>query len=120
LKKYLEEKPNVKIFDFEIPYMGEDTEIGEVAWTFNSSLGVYLLAFLINDKNGTPYIHEYKFKIESLEYMHDSMISNIYTIKGISDGEVYYRYNDVLEPTEIAMLPNNTEIETKIFTEYED
>lgn len=120
LKKYLEQKPNVKIFDFQIPYFAEDVEIGEVAWTYNSSLGVYLVAFLINDKNGTPYIHEYKFKVQSLDYLHGSLISNIYTIKNVSYQEVYYRYNSNISGEQVAMIPNVHDIETRIFTEYED
>ena len=117
LKKYLQKKQKVKIFDFQIPYFNQEVEIGQVAWSYNNSLGVYLIAFLINDKNDTPYIHEYKFKVQSLEYLHDSLISNIYTIKNLNEDQVYYRYNNDIYATEIAMIPNISDIETKIFTE---
>ena len=120
LKKYIEQRPNIKFLDFQIPYFNDQVSLGQIGWSYNSNLGTYLMAFLINDKNGTPYIHQYRFKIDSLKYLHDSMISNIYTIKSIDEDQVYYRYNNDIYATEIAMIPNVQDIETRIFTEYED
>ena len=55
-----------KFRDFEMPFLTTKEMIKNVVFSYNSTLGLYLLSFILNDKNGTPYLFEYKFKIDSL------------------------------------------------------
>ena len=61
-----EESKWKKFEDFEIPYFDDDVSLGKVAFTYNSSLGTYLISYIIDDMNGTPYIFEHKFKITDI------------------------------------------------------
>ena len=101
LEQYItsdEQKRFDKIQDLEIPYYSSQTTIENVSFTFNSNLGIYLLAYIIYDMNGTPYIYEHKFKITDNQTFNDSMVTNLYTIKSVvnDNGEIIgynYVYN---------------------------
>lgn len=112
-----------KLSDFEIPYFSSDTNIDNISFTFNSSLGIYLLAYIIYDMNGTPYIYEHKFKITDIETFHDSLVTNLYTIKSIvnEDGEVIglnYVYNEQIDGGIKTSIPYDEGI--TIFQEMDD
>jgi hypothetical protein len=78
--------------DFEITYYPNDNfKLDDFDFTFNSSLGTYLLVFNVNDANNTPYIYEYKFKISDINTFAGSLYSNVYTLKG--EG-INYRWQD--------------------------
>ena len=84
----------INFLDFEIPVY-DDNGYGEVGFTYNSALGTYLISFILIDKNGTPYIYEHKFKINSLEDFEQSLKTNIYTLKELEfdeDGELQSPY----------------------------
>lgn len=126
LNEYLEdqERKFTKVEDLEIPYYDGDSEISQMSFTYNSNLGIYLVAFVIYDMNGTPYIHEYKFKMIDLETFHDSLVSNVYTIKNITNEQgdvvdVSYRYNSDLDATISSSLPQNKQEQRRIFIPYE-
>lgn len=111
-----------KLLDFEIPYFSEKTIIDQIAWSFNSSLGTYLLAFVVYDMNGTPYIFEHKFKITDNQTLHDSLVTNLYTIKSVIDEQgnlisCNYKYNSDIEGTISSMMPTLDEDNARIFIE---
>ena len=78
--------------DFEIPQY-DDNGYGELGFTYNSALGTYLITYVLTDGNGTPYLYEHKFKMTSLEVFESSLSTNIYTLKELKDGDVYWTYN---------------------------
>jgi hypothetical protein len=55
---------------------------------------MYLLSFLILDNNGTPYIHEHKFKLDNLVTFNDTLVSNVYTLKAEGDS---YKWNNKVD-----------------------
>ena len=97
--------------DFEIPYYPNETGFDEIGFSYNSSIGTFLLTFVAYDNNDTPYMYEYKFKLNTLEDFNDSLISSVYTIKNVIDvdgniQDIWYLYNNKLTNTTItAMLP---------------
>lgn len=91
--------------DLEIMYYPEEPKLQNYDFTYNSSLGIYLLVFSICDKNSTPYIYEYKFKISDNFTFRDSLQTNIYTIKNEGTN---YTWNDKLNATKASSIPNNT------------
>ena len=97
--------------DFEVPYYPNKIGFEEVGFSYNSSIGIFLLSFVAYDNNDTPYMYEYKFKINTLEDFNDSLISSVYTIKSVIDingniQDVWYLYNNKLSnSTTTAMLP---------------
>lgn len=117
-----EESKWKKFEDFEIPYFDNDVNLGKVAFTYNSSLGTYLISYIIDDMNGTPYIFEHKFKITDIQTFHDSLVTNLYTIKGVTNDQgdvisVNYRYNSDIQATEYSSMPTLDEENTRIFIE---
>lgn len=105
--------------DFEIPYYPSSVGFKEVGFSFNSSIGTFLLTFIVYDNNDTPYMYEYKFKINTLKDFNDSLISSVYTIKNVVDvdgniQDIWYLYNSTLgNPTVTAMMPQYDERETR-------
>lgn len=103
------------IQDFEIPYYIKQNKIQNVAFSYNSSMKVFLLSFVIRDNNGTPYIYEYKFKCDTVDYFLGSLNSSIYTIKSVTDAngqidDVNYVYNNTLSyPSKISAFPLSNE-----------
>ena len=105
LKDYIIDEDNYynKFIDFEIPYAVEQlNSIDNVEFTYNTNLGTFLLSFVFNDLNGTPYIYEHKFKVNDLQTLHGSLVSNIYTLKGTQIG---YTYNSTLDGEVVATIP---------------
>lgn len=91
--------------DFEIYYFPEILQVIDAYdFTFNSSLGIFLLTISIRDKNNTPYIYEYKFKLNDTKTFNDSLRSNVYTLK--NDG-VSFKWNEKLSPNNVTTHPNN-------------
>ena len=60
----------------------ESYDLGTIGFTYNSSLKLFLLSFIITDLNGSPFIFECKFRINNLDTMHDTMVTNLYSIGG--------------------------------------
>ena len=58
----------------------------------------------IRDKNNTPYIYEYKFKLNDTKTFNDSLRSNVYTLK--NEG-VSFKWNEKLSPNNVTTHPNN-------------
>jgi hypothetical protein len=70
-----------KARDLEIPYFPVAYKMDNIQFSYNSALGSFLISYVLVDNNGTPYIYEYKFKIDNLEYFLGSLITNVYSIK---------------------------------------
>ena len=83
LKKLLrgenENYPNLG--DLSIPFM-MDYDLGNVSFSYNSSLKLFLISFIVLDMNGSPFIFEIKFKASNIDILHDTMITNMYSIGG--------------------------------------
>ena len=93
--------------------------MGNVSFTHNASLGVFLLSFVINDDNGSPFIYEYKFKISNIDTFHDTLISNVYSIGGSNTEHfVESRHLDSFESNESICFPDKT-ISENIFEKEE-
>jgi hypothetical protein len=90
--------------DFEIPQY-DDNGYGELGFTYNSALGTYLITYVLTDGNGTPYLYEHKFKMTSLEVFESSLSTNIYTLKELKDGDVYWTYNSNLGGDSVKNYP---------------
>lgn len=104
------------MLDFELPVY-DGNGLGEVAFSFNSALGTYLISYIVMDLNGTPYIYEHKFKISSNEDFESSLTTNVYTLKTLEEENgVYVVFNDNLEPTSMSSYPNET-LENKMIFE---
>lgn len=105
--------------NFEVPYYSEKpTDLKKVSFTYNSNLGMYLLSFLILDNNGTPYIHEHKFKLDNLVTFNDTLVSNVYTLKAEGDS---YKWNNKVDAEQVATIPFNEKsvLSNEIWVEYE-
>ena len=74
--------------DFKIMYF-PNINLGNVAFNYNSSLGLFNIAFIILDMNGSPFIYDYKFKVLNNDVMNETLISNVYMI-GSSNVETRY------------------------------
>ena len=104
--------------DFSIPFV-KNIDLGNVSFTHNASLGVFLLSFVINDDNGSPFIYEYKFKISNIDTFHDTLISNVYSIGGSNTEHfVESRHLDSFESNESICFPDKT-ISENIFEKEE-
>lgn len=109
--------------DFEIPYNDKGNVIDQIAFSYNSSLGVWLISFIIVDRNETPYVFEHKFKLDNLEYFDGSLISSIYTVKDVLSetteqiDDLNFIYNDKIQPTLFTMMPNLESHDKCIFVE---
>lgn len=109
-----------KLRDFAIPYYPQGNMIKEVAFTYNSALDLFLFSFILIDNNGTPYIHEYKFKCDTLQYFQGSLKSSLYTIKKIINEnqeviDVNYVYNSKIDGGITSMYPVVEQHSEKIF-----
>ena len=104
--------------DFSIPYL-KNIDLGNVSFTHNASLGLFLLSFMINDDNGSPFIYEYKFKISNIDTFHDTIESNVYSI-GSSNIEdfVESRFISSFDSVESVCFPDKT-ITENIFEKIE-
>lgn len=105
--------------NFEVPYYSEKpTDLKKVSFTYNSNLGMYLLSFLILDNNGTPYIHEHKFKLDNLVTFNDTLVSNVYTLKAEGDS---YKWNNKVDAEQVATIPFNEKslLSNEIWVEYD-
>ena len=96
-----EKKEDYKfVYDFEIPNF-QFSSLDDICFTYNSALDKYLISFIINDTNGTPYIYEYKFKMTNNQVFSETIESRIYTLKELSyDGSKLhniYWYNQEYE-----------------------
>lgn len=98
--------------NFEIPYAKtSETKLNDISFSYNSSIGLYLISFSINDLNGTPYIYEHKFKLGDINVFVETLVSKVYTLKG-DDGESY-KWNDKIVPESVSTIPNNTNTKTE-------
>ena len=90
--------------DFEIYYKAGELKFENFDFSYNSSLGIFLLSLSLHDTNNTPYIYEYKFKLNDVQTFNDSLRTNVYTIK--NEG-VNFRWNDKINPYLYSSYPNN-------------
>ena len=114
-----ESKEYYNLGNFEVPYYTDQIiDLKKVSFTYNSSLGMYLLSFIIFDNNTTPYIHEHKFKLDDLDTFNASLVSNVYTLKNEGDS---YKWNNEVHATNVATIPNNRNniIDNTIWVEYD-
>lgn len=107
--------------NFEIPYNDKGNKIEQVAFSYNSTLGLWLISFVLKDRNETPYIIQHKFKLDNLEYFDGSLKSNVYTIKNVLDqtsgqvDDIHSIYNETTDGGRWSMTPKLKNRETKIF-----
>ena len=96
-----EDYPNLG--DFSIPFMME-YDLGNVCFTYNSSLKLFLISFIIMDANGTPFLYEYKFKLTNIDVFHGTLVSNLYSMGGSNNkGEdVESRYMETLTSNSVC------------------
>ena len=93
--------------DLNIPFM-TSYNIGNISFTYNSSLKIYLLSFVVTDMCGSPYIYECKFRLTNLETMHDTMVTNLYSIGGANiDYDVESRYMEKISSSVCKSFPDN-------------
>ena len=110
-----------KFRDFQIPYSNVLNPVQDVVFSYNSSLGLFLISYCYIDSNSTPYIFEHKFKLDTMQYFCGSLVSSVYTIKKVVDAndnivDVNYRYNDRLtSPTKMVTFPQTSNVGS-IFT----
>lgn len=103
--------------NFEIPYYPiEKQELKKVSFSYNSNLGLYLLSFILFDKNETPYIHEHKFKLIDLDNFNASLVSNVYTLKNEGDS---YKWNDNVSAKKVSTIPYNEKTDNTIWESYD-
>ena len=103
--------------NFEIPYYPiEKQELKKVSFSYNSNLGLYLLSFILFDKNETPYIHEHKFKLIDLDNFNASLVSNVYTLKNEGDS---YKWNDNVSAEKVSTIPYNEKTDNTIWESYD-
>ena len=107
LKGKNEDYPNFG--DFSIPYM-LDYDLGNVCFTYNSSLKLYLISFIISDANGTPFLYEYKFKLKNIDVFHGTLVSNLYSMGGSNNNgeDVESRYLENLKSTTSKCFPDES------------
>ena len=112
-----------KLSQFELPYNVTKEMIRDVVFSYNSTLNLFLLSFIVMDMNQTPYLYQYKFKCDTMQYFHDSLMSSIYTIKKVVNANdavigVNYIYNDTLKnPTISSMFPIWQDRNRRIFVQ---
>ena len=109
--------------DFEIPQY-DSNGYGELAFTYNSALGTYLISYVLMDESGTPYIYEHKFKMTSLEDFESSLKTNVYTLKSLTFDEdsgelndVYWVKNSTLDGGTMSSYPYGVLANSSIFNE---
>ena len=90
--------------DFEIFYRGGELKVKTFDFTFNSSLGIFLLSISIHDTNNTPYVYDYKFKLLDTKTFNDSLKSDVFTLK--NDG-VSFKWNNKINPYSFSVYPPN-------------
>ena len=101
----------INFLDFEIPQY-DSSGYGELGFTYNSALGTYLITYILNDGNGTPYLYEHKFKLNSLQDFESSLLTNVYTLKELkNENDVYFTFNSLLENGSKKSYPFNSELE---------
>ena len=101
----------INFLDFEIPQY-DSSGYGELGFTYNSALGTYLITYILNDGNGTPYLYEHKFKLNSLQDFESSLLTNVYTLKELkNENDVYFTFNSSLENGSKKSYPFNSELE---------
>lgn len=102
--------------DLSVPYLPK-YDIGNVCFTYNSSLKLFLISFVVLDLNGTPFLYECKFRMANLQTMHDTMKTNLYSIGGASlEDDVESRYMSSLSSSASKCFPDDT-ITVSIFEE---
>ena len=93
--------------DLNIPYM-KSYDIGTISFTYNSSLKMYLLSFVVTDLNGSPFLYECKFRLNNIDDMHDTMVTNLYSIGGSNlDYDVESRYFENMNSESSICFPDN-------------
>lgn len=102
--------------NWEIPYSGGISKSEEISWSegniklkdvtfsYNNNLQLYLIAYTLQDDNGTPFLYQHKFKLGDIDTFNDTMKSRVFSMN--NDG-ADYKWNDVLDAKSINVIPNN-------------
>lgn len=90
--------------DLEIYYKTGNLSLNTCDFTYNSSLGIFTLCVSIHDTNNTPYVYEYKFKLNDVETFVKSLQTNVYTLKNQG---VSFKWNDKLNSYHFSTYPAN-------------
>jgi hypothetical protein len=94
--------------DLNIPYM-KSYDIGTISFTYNSSLKMYLLSFVVTDLNGSPFLYECKFRLNNIDDMHDTMITNLYSIGGANTNQdVESRFTEFINSEKSKSFPDDS------------
>lgn len=91
--------------NWEIPYTAGDVNLKDVTFSYNNSLQSYLIAYTLQDNNGTPFLYQHKFKLGDIDTFNDTMQSRVFSM--VKNGDDY-KWNDMLDATSINVIPSNT------------
>lgn len=91
---------NLENFNYQYQ---EETDFGEIIFSYNNNLDLYLIAYLITDMNGIAYLYEHKFRLISDKIFNNTLSSNVYSIMG--ESETVSEYNEYL--TTGLIVPTN-------------
>lgn len=67
--------------NFNYQYM-EDIDFGEVIFSYNNNLDLYLIAYLVTDSNGIASLYEHKFRLINDTVFNNTLTSNVYSVLG--------------------------------------
>jgi hypothetical protein len=59
--------------NWEIPYSEEYIKLKDVTFSYNNNLQSYLIAYTLQDDNGTPFLYQHKFKLGDIDTFNDTM-----------------------------------------------
>ena len=91
------------LIDLEIPACCQIRGLGDVIFSYNSAFKKYLISFVINDMNGSPFLYEIQFRLGSFS---QTLEVTIYSISDNSLQSVYVRQDGV-----VKTFPYNEEID---------
>lgn len=91
--------------NWEIPYSEETIKLKDVTFSYNNNLQSYLIAYTLQDNNGTPFLYQHKFKLGDIDTFNDTMQSRVFSmVKNGND----YKWNDTFDAKSINVIPSNT------------
>ena len=90
--------------NWEIPYSEETIKLNDVTFSYNNNLQLYLIAYSLQDNNGTPFLYQHKFKLGDIDTFNDTLKSRVFSM--INTG-ADYKWNDKLDAKSINVIPSN-------------
>jgi hypothetical protein len=90
--------------NWEIPYSEENIKLKDVTFSYNNNLQLYLIAYTLQDNNGTPFLYQHKFKLGDIDTFNDTMKSRVFSM--INNG-ADYKWNDTFDAKSINVIPSN-------------